>query len=129
MKKSALSIAFILVCSIAFAQPVPPAAPIYSEAYTIADCLNSYEGTTCIITGKVTGMDTVYHHDRYIIKDSTGEMSANFSHHVIGNYTDITSGTYKIIGEIRGVNHHPDMHRAPKHHLDAHLAVRYMEKQ
>ena len=74
-------------------------------------------------------MDTVYHHDRYIIKDSTGEMSANFSHHVIGNYTDITSGTYKIIGEIRGVNHHPDMHRAPKHHLDAHLAVRYMEKQ
>lgn len=128
MKKLILSTVFILICSSAFAQPLPPAAPIYSEVYTIADCLNAYEGTTCIITGSVTGMDTA-HHNRYIIKDNTGEMAANFSHHVIGNNADITSGTYKIIGEIRGVNHHPDMHRAPKRHLDPHLAVRYMEKQ
>ena len=113
MKKSALSIAFILVCSIAFAQPVPPAA-IYSEVYTIADCLNSYEGTTCIITGKVTGMDTVYHHDRYIIKDSTGEMSANFSHHVIGNYTDITSGN---ASELCGRNYSPRLWQVSCQHV------------
>lgn len=129
MKKLLLSLLFILVCSAAFAKPLPPVEPVYSEVYTIADCLNAYEGTTCIINGSVTGIDNTYHHNRYIIQDSTGEMAANFSHHVIGNNTDITSGTYKIIGEIRGVNHHPDMYRAPKHRLDPHLAVRYMEKQ
>lgn len=128
MKKTLLSIIFILVCSSAFAQPVPPVPPVYSEVYSIADCINAYEGTTCVINGTVTGMDNI-HHNRYIIKDSTGEMSAKFSHHVIGYNKDITSGTYKIIGEIRGVNHNPDMHRAPKHNLDPHLAVRYMEKQ
>lgn len=129
MKKLFLFTFLFSLCGFAYAQPVPVLAPVYSEVYSIADCLNSYEGTTCIITGSITGLDNTLHHNRYIIKDSTGEMSGRFSHHVIGNNSNITSGTYKIIGEIRGVNHHPDMHRPPKHHFDPHLAVRYMEKQ
>lgn len=131
MKKFILFTFFILQFNFVYAQPVPPQAEVYNEVYNIADCLNAYEGTTCIIIGNITLLDdsTAHHHDRYLIKDSTGEISGNFSHHVIGNNKNITIGTYKIIGEIRGVNHHPDMHRAPKHHLDPHLAVRYIEKQ
>lgn len=109
--------------------PVPP-VPYYNEVYTIADCLNSYEGTTCIITGNITAMDNTYHRDRYILKDNTGEISVRLSHHVIGNNANIMNGTVKITGELRGTGNTPDYRKPKKHHVyDPHIAARYMEKQ
>lgn len=113
--------------------PVPPAPPVneyYNEVFTVADCLNAYEGTTCIITGTISYDDSSYHHDRYIIQDNTGQISVRLSHHVIGNYKDVTFGSFKVIGELRGTNNHIDNHKPKKHHNDdPHIAARYIEKQ
>lgn len=110
--------------------PPPPVDKYYNEVFTVADCLNAYEGTTCIITGTISYNDSTYHHDRYIIQDNTGQMSARLSHHVIGSYNDVTGGTFKVIGELRGTNNHIDNHKPKKHHNDdPHIAARYIEKQ
>ncbi len=42
--------------------PTPPVNEYYSEVFTVADCLNAYEGTTCIITGTISYGDSTYHH-------------------------------------------------------------------
>lgn len=109
--------------------PVPP-APYYNEVYTISDCLNAYDGTTCIITGTITSYDDSYHRDRYILKDNTGEISVRLSHHVIGNHGNVVGSSFKVTGELRGANHHPNYHKPKRHHADdPHIAARYIEKQ
>ena len=129
MKKFVLTAAFILLFNSVYAKPKPPVEPFYSEVYTVNDCLNAYDGTTCIITGKIINLDT-YHDNRYIIQDNTGQIAGKFSHHVIGNHGEIIGGTYKIIGELRGAAPHPEYHNGPKpHRYDPHIAVRYIEKQ
>lgn len=110
--------------------PVPPAEPYYNEVYTVSECLNAYEGTTCIITGTITAYDNSYHKDRYILKDNTGEISVRLSHHVIGKNSNIIGDNFKVTGELRGSNNHIDNHHPKKHHADdIHIAVRYIEKQ
>lgn len=129
MKKILLT-AFLFYSFTAYAQMMPPPEPVYSEVYTVAECLNSYEGTTCIVTGNISLDNNAYHRDRYIIRDNTGEISVRLSHHVIGNNGNVTGGTFKITGELRGANHRPDVHKPKKHHHnDPHIAARYIERQ
>lgn len=79
----------------------------YNEVYTISDFLNSYDGSTCIISGTITGYDNSHHKDRYILKYNSGEISIHIPHHVKGNHKNILGSTSKIFGEIRdSLNHH-----------------------
>ena len=108
MKKILLT-AFLFYSFTAYAQMMPPPEPVYSEVYTVAECLNSYEGTTCIVTGNISLDNNAYHRD---------------------NNGNVTGGTFKITGELRGANHRPDVHRPKKHHHnDPHIAARYIKRQ
>lgn len=129
MKKFFLT-AFLFYSCISYAQGMPPQGEVYSEVFTAAECLNAYEGTTCIVTGVLSQDNNAYHRDRYIIKDSTGEIPVRLSHHVVGNHNNIIGGTFKVTGELRGANHHLNAPRPPKHHNDGpHIKARYIEKQ